>query len=136
MSIDILSALASSVGLAALAGAFIASVFILIPPARAWFVALSADEQSALTAWLIVALAAIAILTSCAGVFSVVVCTSAGILDYVGQTVIVALAGVVGNRAVFQLARIRAARKTDASAKGLELAAPEQAPDRAKLLSR
>lgn len=132
MSIDILSALASSVGLAALAGAFIASVFILIPPARAWFVALSADEQSALTAWLIVALAVIAILTSCAGVFSVVVCTSAGILDYVGQVVIVALAGVVGNRAVFQLARIRAARKTDASAKGLELAAPE----RAKLLSR
>lgn len=136
MSIDILSALATPAGLAALAGAIIAGVFILIPPARAWFAALSADEQSALTAWLIVLLGALAIALSCGGALSIVACSQLGIVDYIGQTLIVAVLGVVSNRAVFQLARIVKARgamqgaSNSASEKGLE--APS--PARAKLL--
>jgi hypothetical protein len=131
MGIDILSALASSAGLALLAGGLLAVVFVAVPPLRAWFVALNADAQAALMAWLIIALAAVAIITSCAGVLSVIACTSGGVLEYIGQVLYVALAGIAGNRAVFQLARARAS--ASASSKDL---APEATPTRGKLLER
>lgn len=126
--IDILSSLASSAGLVALAGALLAAFFIIITPARAWFTALSADEQGALTAWLIIALAALAVLGSCAGWFAVVPCTSKGFLDYVGQVVFAAVLGVGANRAIFQIARIMRG-SSDGASKDLT-----PAPSRAKLL--
>lgn len=128
--IDILSSLASSAGLVALAGVLIAAAFILIPPLRAWFTARSADEQSALTAWLILILAALALLGSCANVFTVVPCTSAGFLEYVGNVVFAAVLGVAANRGVFTLARVWRSSGSRAESKDL---AP--APSgRAKLL--
>lgn len=107
MGIDILSALASSAGLALIAGALLAVAFVLITPLKTWFIAQNADAQAAIMAWLIIALAAVAIITSCAGVLSVITCTRGGILEYIGQVLYVALAGIAGNRAVFQLARAR-----------------------------
>lgn len=116
--------LSTSAGVTAFAGALVALVFILVPPARHWFVDQDAETQRALTGLMILIVAALAVASSCFGLFGFVACTVQSIIEYFVSVVFAAVLGLATSRGVFMAARIVRSR-TDSTTKALSSEQPK-----------
>lgn len=101
MTIDLLTAS----GITAAFSLLLSLIFILVPPARRWFVQLSADNQQALTGAGILIVAAVAVGLGCAGVITFIPCTPKSIAEYAIGVVFVAVLGDRVSKATFAAAR-------------------------------
>ena len=101
MSLDLLTAS----GLTAALSLLITLVFVVVPPARKWFVALSAETQQAVTGIGILVIAAFAVGAGCAGLITFIPCTVKPIGDYLVSVVVVAIVGNGASKSVFAGAR-------------------------------
>lgn len=98
--------------LASAAGAVLALFFILIPPARRWFVERDGDTQKAITGGAILLVAALAVIGTCANVIATgIVCTQQGIVDYFLRVAFASVLGVGINRGLFAGARVAGRRR-------------------------
>lgn len=121
MTID----LGTSAALSVAAGAVLSLIFILIPPARSWFTSQDGDTQKALTGVLILLVAVLAVLGSCAGFIAAVACEQRSIVDYIVNVAFAAVLGLATNRALFSAARFTGRGRTARTIGG---------PTRSKLL--
>lgn len=117
MTLDLLTAS----GLTAAFSFFLALVFVLVPPARRWFVALEAETQQAVTGISILVIAAVAVGLGCAGVLPFIPCTTQDIGGYLLSVVFVAVIGDRTSKGVFAAARWWDARGDQAAMKGLAI---------------
>lgn len=115
MTLDLLTAS----GLTAAFSFLLALVFVLIPPARRWFVALDAETQQAVTGVSILVIAALAVSLGCFGVLVFIPCTAPDIGSYLLSVVFVAVIGDRTSKAVFAAARWQIGRGEDGHVKSL-----------------
>lgn len=101
MKLDLLTAS----GLTAAVSILFSLIFILIPPARRWFTALSAENQQAIVGAGILITAVVAISLGCAGVLPFIACSAPAIFDYFIGVVVVAIMGDRASKATFATAR-------------------------------
>ena len=115
MTIDLLTAS----GITAAFSLLLSLIFILIPPARRWFVQLSAENQQALTGAGILIVAAVAVGLGCARVITFIPCTLQSIGEYAISVVFVAVLGDRVSKGAFAAARWWDARADAGHAKAL-----------------
>lgn len=118
MTIDLLTAS----GLTAAFSLLLSLIFILIPPARRWFVGLSAENQQAITGGGILVVAAVAVALGCAGIITFIACSASSIGEYALTVVLAAIVGDRVSKAAFAGARWWDTRAQAGAVKSLNVA--------------
>lgn len=88
------------------AGALLAAAFILVPSWRAKFTELDGDTQKALTAGIILLIAAGVVFTSCTGLFPAIACERQDVLSYLTNVALSAILGLGASNGVFRLFKV------------------------------
>lgn len=107
MSLELLSAS----GLTAAVSLLFTLAFILVPPLRTRFVALSAENQQAVIGIGILVIASVAVALGCAGVVTFIPCTVQDIGQYLVGVVVAAVVGDRVSKGVLAGARWTQARR-------------------------
>jgi hypothetical protein len=99
------SQLLTVAGLTSAASALIALVFILVPPARAWFESLDGEIQRAVNGVIIVVIGAGVAGASCVGLTAVVACTANDLVSYFVSVVFAAVIALGVTKAEYGIAQ-------------------------------
>jgi len=92
------------------AGALLSALFILFPPARAWFTAKDGDTQRAFTGGVLLLVALLTVGASCTGLVPSIACNVTDVGGYFTNVVLAAVLGLGASKGVFGLRKVAGSR--------------------------